>query len=114
MNQIARFQVAKAQPYRFVAEHDDQPFEYEDGFIVQQKTGGTRNHGRIAGRFVCCVSRQVSPDADEVLQDRGDDGKFPTEPTSYGAGHTIAIGPLGIEGGIDKIYRELELKGGQP
>jgi Uma2 family endonuclease len=73
MNQIARFKVDKRTFYEFVAKHDDERFEYEDGFIVQQMTGGTLDHSRITANFVACVSRRLSRSNWVVLPDRGVD-----------------------------------------
>lgn len=73
MNQKAFIKVDKATFYDFVTKHDDERFEYEDGYIVQQMTGGTRKHGRLAARFYDLLRRGLDPARYEVLLDRGVD-----------------------------------------
>jgi hypothetical protein len=43
--------VDKATFLRFAAANDEGRYELEHGRIVQQMTGGTQRHGRLAGRF---------------------------------------------------------------
>ena len=71
MNQKAFIKVDKATFYDFVAKHDDERFEYEDGYIVQQMTGGTRKHGRLAVRFLDALRTGLDPSLYEVLPERG-------------------------------------------
>ncbi|MDX2155402.1 MAG: Uma2 family endonuclease [Hyphomicrobiaceae bacterium] len=71
MNQNAFIKVGKTTFYDFVARHDDQRFEYEDGRIVQQMTGGTRKHGRLALRFYDQLRSSLDRDRFEILLDRG-------------------------------------------
>ena len=71
MNQKAFIKVDKATFYDFVSKHDDERFEYEDGYIVQQMTGGTRKHGRLAVRFLDALRAGLDPSQFEVLPDRG-------------------------------------------
>lgn len=67
MNQKALIKVDKATFYDFVSKHDDERFEYEDGYIVQQMTGGTRKHGRVAVRFLLALRAGLDPSGFEVL-----------------------------------------------
>jgi Uma2 family endonuclease len=63
MNANAYLKVDKATFFEFVASQAEGRFEYEEGRIVQQMTGGTFAHMRIAQRFVSILERQLDPDA---------------------------------------------------
>ncbi len=73
MNQNAFMKVDKATFYDFVTRHDDQRFEYEGGYIVQQMTGGTWSHGNIARNFLLILHGQLDRSRWTVQQDRGVD-----------------------------------------
>ncbi len=73
MNQLAQFKVDKATFYQFVMTHRDERYEFEDGFIVQQMTGGTFDHGRIASRFIGILLAQLDLSKWEILGERGVD-----------------------------------------
>lgn len=58
---------------RFAAEHAEQRYEYVRGRIVQQMTGGTRDHGGIARRITRQIEDQIDPSKWWTLNDRGVD-----------------------------------------
>ena len=55
MNAATLFKVTKDEFFEFVQSQAEGKFEYEDGFIVQQMTGGTNAHARLITRisFLC-------------------------------------------------------------
>jgi Uma2 family endonuclease len=59
MNVSAYLRVDKAAFFKFVASQAEGRFEYEEGRIVQQMTGGTFAHMRIVQRFVSIFERQL-------------------------------------------------------
>lgn len=59
MNASAYLKVDKATFFEFVASQAEGRFEYEEGRIVQQMTGGTFDHMRIVQRFVSVLERQL-------------------------------------------------------
>lgn len=61
MNASAYLKVDKATFFDFVASQAEGRFEYEEGRIVQQMTGGTFAHMRIAQRFVTILEAQLDP-----------------------------------------------------
>lgn len=63
--------VDKATFYDFVVRHDDQRFEYEGGYIVQQMTGGTRAHSRIMGQLYTTIAGQLDDSRWVALPERG-------------------------------------------
>ncbi len=71
MNAFAK--VDKQAFLRFAAEHAEQRYEYVRGRIVQQMTGGTRDHGGVSRR----ITRQIEDQVDQAkwwtLNDRGVD-----------------------------------------
>jgi Uma2 family endonuclease len=69
MNAFAR--VDKETFLRFAAEHADERYEYVRGRIVQQMTGGTRNHGLIVRRIAAAIERQLDAGRLLLLTDRG-------------------------------------------
>ena len=69
MNTFARIDVETF--FRFAAEHPEQRYELERGLIVQQMTGGTFNHGRVARRISQLIEGQINSARWCVLQDRG-------------------------------------------
>jgi Uma2 family endonuclease len=69
MNAFAR--VDKQTFLRFAAEHAEQRYEYVRGRIVQQMTGGTRDHGVVARRIARLIEDQLDPAQWNVLPDRG-------------------------------------------
>ena len=73
MNDMAFMKVDKAAFYKFAQEHDEQRFEYEDGYIVQQMTGGTRAHAHLALKMVLLLSAQLDADRWIALPERGVD-----------------------------------------
>lgn len=73
MNQQAFTKVDKATFYQFVQKHDEQRFEYEDGYIVQQMTGGTRAHARLALKLATKISEQLDKTQWTALMERGVD-----------------------------------------
>ena len=71
MNAFAK--IDKEAFYRFVAGRRDGRYEYVRGRIVQQMTGGTRNHGLVARRFTDLILAQLDEARWTVLPDRGVD-----------------------------------------
>ena len=69
MNAFAR--VDKQTFLRFAAEHAEQRYEYVRGRIVQQMTGGTRDHGVVARRITQIILGQVDETHWQVLNQRG-------------------------------------------
>ncbi len=69
MNAFAK--VDKETFYRFVATRREGRYEYLRGRIVQQMTGGTRDHGQVARRIARMIEDQVDPGLLTVLTDRG-------------------------------------------
>ena len=57
MNANAYLKVDKAAFYKFVASQAEGRFEFEEGRIVQQMSGGTFDHMRIVQRFVSAFER---------------------------------------------------------
>ena len=57
MNAFAK--VDKATFLRFAAEHAEQRYEYVRGRIVQQMTGGTKDHSRIKSNIVSALRRKL-------------------------------------------------------
>ncbi|HXF55262.1 MAG TPA: Uma2 family endonuclease [Hyphomicrobiaceae bacterium] len=87
MNASAYLRVDKATFFKFVAAQAEGRFEYEEGRIVQQMTGGTRRHAAIAQRFISILERQL--DASRWLvtgHARGVD-----------AGHTVRYADVVVE-----------------
>lgn len=54
MNAFAK--IDKDAFFRFASSHPEQRFEFERGRIVQQMTGGTRDHMLITARFVAVLA----------------------------------------------------------
>src|SRR5262245_50921493 len=74
MNVSTYLKVDKAAFFKFVASQAEGRFEYEEGRIVQQMTGGTFDHMRIVQRFVSAFERQLDPNVWVVTsQGRGVD-----------------------------------------
>jgi Uma2 family endonuclease len=73
MNARVFIPVDKAAFYRFIATEPEGRYEFERGRIVQQMTGGTHNHFRIAKRFEQVIERQLDLARWEVLRDWGVD-----------------------------------------
>ncbi|MGE3919131.1 MAG: Uma2 family endonuclease [Hyphomicrobiaceae bacterium] len=72
MSAPALIKVDKATFYRFVANApEDERYEYVQGRIVQQQQGGTKRHGRVAGRIAEICRRQLDDSRWEVLEGRG-------------------------------------------
>jgi Uma2 family endonuclease len=71
MNAFAK--VDKETFLQFAAEHAEQRYEYVGGRIVQQMTGGTREHGAIARRIARQLEDQIDGTDWWVLPDRGVD-----------------------------------------
>ncbi|MGE3917333.1 MAG: Uma2 family endonuclease [Hyphomicrobiaceae bacterium] len=69
MNAFAK--VDKETFLRFAAAHAEQRYEFVRGRIVQQMTGGTKDHGQVARRLTRSIEDQVDAAAWLVLQDRG-------------------------------------------
>lgn len=69
MNAFAR--VDKQTFYRFAAEHAEQRYEFVRGRIVQQMTGGTRDHGQVSRRITRLLEDQLDDQNWAVLPDRG-------------------------------------------
>ncbi|MDX2155398.1 MAG: Uma2 family endonuclease [Hyphomicrobiaceae bacterium] len=69
MNAFAK--VDKETFLRFAAEHAEQRYEYVRGRIVQQMTGGTKDHGQVARRITRSLEDQLDAAAWLVLPDRG-------------------------------------------
>jgi Uma2 family endonuclease len=61
MNVRAHIKVDKDAFFRFTGQQAEGHFEYEEGRIVQQMTGGTRRHAAIAQRFIAVLERQLDP-----------------------------------------------------
>jgi Uma2 family endonuclease len=74
MNVSAYLKVDKAAFFKFIASQAEGRFEYEEGRIVQQMSGGTFDHMRIVQRFVSGFERQLDPNIWAVTsQGRGVD-----------------------------------------
>ena len=71
MNARVFIPVDKAAFYRFIATEPDGNYEFERGRIVQQMTGGTFAHGRIARRMSMLIESQLDLGRWVVLTDRG-------------------------------------------
>ena len=71
MNTRAFLPVDKATFFRFASQHDDQRFEYENGRIVQQMTGSTRDHAMLFRRFANSIEEQIDHARFVVLQEHG-------------------------------------------
>ena len=69
MNAFAK--VDKDTFYRFAASHPEQRCEFVRGRIVQQMTGGTRDHGQVGRRIARLLEVQLNSAQWTVLQDRG-------------------------------------------
>ena len=69
MNAFAK--VDKVTFLRFAAEHTEQRYEYVRGRIVQQMTGGTRDHGQVARRITRMIEDQVDSARHTVIPERG-------------------------------------------
>jgi Uma2 family endonuclease len=59
MNVSAYLKVDKAAFFKFVASQAEGRFEYEEGRIVQQMTGGTFAHSLISQRFVSAFEKRL-------------------------------------------------------
>lgn len=73
MNLRVFLPVTKADFYRFIAREPEGRYEFEGGRIVQQMTGATRTHHRLARRFIDLLTAQLRGKPWEVLQDWGVD-----------------------------------------
>ena len=71
MTQLSYTKVDKATFYDLVARHDDQRFEYEGGYIVQQMTGGTQAHSRIMGQLYRAIDAQLEHGQWVAMPERG-------------------------------------------
>jgi Uma2 family endonuclease len=69
MNAFAK--VDKETFLRFAAEHAEERYEFVRGRIVQQMTGGTREHGGVARRITRLIEDQIDLERWWVLNDRG-------------------------------------------
>jgi Uma2 family endonuclease len=63
MNASAYLKVDKAAFFRFVERQAEGRFEYEEGRIVQQMSGGTFAHMRIVQRFVSAFEHRLDANA---------------------------------------------------
>jgi Uma2 family endonuclease len=63
MNASALLKVDKAAFFEFVERQAEGRFEYEEGRIVQQMTGGTLAHMRIVQRFASAFERGLDAEA---------------------------------------------------
>lgn len=73
MSAKAFIKVDKPAFLKFVAANDEGRYEFEQGRIVQQMTGGTQRHGRIAGRFYALLSQQIDSKRWVAMFERGVD-----------------------------------------
>ena len=73
MGAKAFIKIDKSTFLQFVAANDEGRYEFEQGRIVQQMTGGTQRHGRIAGRFYAMLAQQVDPARWVAMFERGVD-----------------------------------------
>jgi Uma2 family endonuclease len=71
MGAKAFIKVDKPTFLQFVAANDEGRYEFEQGRIVQQMTGGTQRHGRIAGRFYALLSQQIDTTRWITMFERG-------------------------------------------
>ena len=71
MNARVFIPVDKAAFYRFIATDPEGRYEFERGRIVQQMTGGTFVHGRVAQRILLMLLGQIDPITWSVMTDRG-------------------------------------------
>jgi len=61
MNVSAYLRVDKAAFFKFVASQAEGRFEYEEGRIAQQMSGGTFAHSLISQRFVSAFEKRLDP-----------------------------------------------------
>jgi Uma2 family endonuclease len=73
MNARVFIPVDKAAFYRFIATEPEGRYEFEGGRIVQQMTGGTLRHGRIATRMLRTIEDQIVGTSWQVTLERGVD-----------------------------------------
>jgi Uma2 family endonuclease len=73
MNARVFIPVDKDAFYRFIATEPEGRYEFERGRIVQQMTGGTLRHGRIAARFYRLLEDQLNTSLWQVSPERGVD-----------------------------------------
>jgi Uma2 family endonuclease len=73
MSAKAFIKVDKPTFLKFVAANDEGRYEFEQGRIVQQMTGGTQRHGRIAGRFYALLAQQIDAKRWVAMFERGVD-----------------------------------------
>jgi Uma2 family endonuclease len=71
MNARVFIPVDKAAFYRFIATGPEGRYEFEGGRIVQQMTGGTLRHGRIATRILRTIEDQIDGASWQVTPERG-------------------------------------------
>lgn len=71
MNARVFVPVDKAAFYRFIATEPEGRYEFEGGRIVQQMTGGTQRHFKIAKLFERCIETQLDALLWTVLRDWG-------------------------------------------
>lgn len=71
MNAHTFIKVDKATFYQFVEHNPEGRYEYVRGRIMQQMTGGTRRHMRIAGRIADICKAQLDLSIWLVLEGRG-------------------------------------------
>ena len=61
MSTTLRPNLDKSAFFRFIAQQAEGRFEFEEGRIVQQMTGGTLDHMLLVQRFVTVLERQLDP-----------------------------------------------------
>lgn len=60
-NELGRIASTKDAFLAFMAAQPEGRYEFEDGAIVQQMTGGTARHSLVATRFLVAASQQLDP-----------------------------------------------------
>ncbi len=73
MNARVFIPVDKTAFYRFITTVPEGRYEFEGGRIVQQMTGETLRHGRIATRLLRIIEDQIDKSAWQVTTERGVD-----------------------------------------
>jgi Uma2 family endonuclease len=71
MNASAFLRIDKAAFYAFVERQTEGRYEFVRGRIVQQMTGGTRDHGLVARRITRVLEDQLDAKSWTVLPERG-------------------------------------------
>lgn len=71
MNADAFVKISKASYFRIAAARPEERLEFVRGRLMQQMTGGTRGHSRIADRFAEALGSRLDTNAWIALRERG-------------------------------------------